>query len=119
MPNFSCPGATRLKEPIPEFFKCPSCASEIEIWTHENSRKCDNCGKIVTRDQVPTCIEWCEYGKECVGEEAYNRYMEAIKDKGIDKEKLEEAEKRLKELMEKAREYCQRRRDKDGKKTDN
>jgi hypothetical protein len=45
--------------------------------------------------------------------------MEAIKDKGIDKEKLEEAEKRLKELMEKAREYCQRRRDKDGKKTGN
>ncbi len=61
---------------------------------------------MVSRDQVPTCIEWCKYGKECVGEQAYERYMEAKGNKDIDNAKLEEEEAKLKELMEKAREYC-------------
>lgn len=119
MSSLSCPGATRIKEPIPEFFICPSCNAEVEIWTNENFRKCGNCGGTVFREQLPSCIEWCDYGKECVGEEAYNRYMKAKESKGEDKGKLKEEEANLKELMEKVKKYCKMRSDKHGEETDN
>ena len=119
MVTFSCFGATRIKEPIPEFFKCPSCGAVVEIWTNENSRRCRKCGQMVFREQLPSCIEWCEYGKECVGEEAYNTYMKAKGSKEEDKGRFEEEEAKLKELMEKVKKKCQRRSDINGKKTDN
>jgi len=118
MSILSCPGANRIKEPIPEFFICPTCNAEVEIWTNENFRKCGNCGEMVYREQLPTCIEWCDYGKECVGEEAYNRYMEMKESKIEDKKIIEEEEAKLKEIIEKVKKYC-KMRSKDGEKTDN
>ena len=76
MPIISCPGAMRIKEPIPEFFKCPKCASDVEIWTNENTRPCKKCGQMVSREQVPTCVEWCKYAKECVGELLYKKWLQ-------------------------------------------
>jgi hypothetical protein len=70
-----CPGSVRIREPIPEFFTCPTCNSEVEIWTHEQSRRCETCGTEVFKEHVPTCVEWCKYAIDCVGEEAYNRYL--------------------------------------------
>ena len=74
-----CPGAKVIREPIPEFFTCPVCNLEVEIWTHELSRKCENCGTVVHKENVPSCIEWCKYAKECIGEEAYNK-LKSIED---------------------------------------
>ena len=73
----SCPGATLIKEPVPEVFPCPRCGADVEIWTHEVSYRCDRCGTEVFREAaaLPSCIEWCEAAKECVGEDAYNRYF--------------------------------------------
>ncbi len=118
MTTHSCPGATRIKEPIPELFNCSKCSSEVEIWTNEYSRKCENCGTEVLRDGVPTCIEWCDFGKECVGEEAYNRYM---KTKGKKKKNIvsEEEELEVKEYFEKVKKLCQRWSEMHGEKTDN
>ena len=82
MSRFQCPGAVRIKDPVPEFFKCPTCGAEVEIWTHEGSRKCGKCGTEVFKEHVPSCIEWCKYAKECVGEEAYERYMKGKNRKG-------------------------------------
>ena len=82
MSLFQCPGAVRIKEPIPEFFKCPTCGAEVEIWTHEQSRKCERCGTEVFKEYVPSCIEWCKYAKDCIGEEAYGRYMTGKKKDG-------------------------------------
>ena len=79
---FQCPGAVSIREPIPEFFTCPTCGAEVEIWTHEQSRKCEKCGTEVFKEYVPSCVEWCKYAKECVGEEAYERYMMGKKDRG-------------------------------------
>ncbi len=76
MNGLQCPGSIRIKEPVPESFKCPNCGSEVEIWTHENSRKCLNCGTEVFKEHVPSCVEWCKYAKECIGEEAYERYLQ-------------------------------------------
>jgi hypothetical protein len=70
-----CPGAKVLRQPQPEMFDCPSCGEEVEIWTDEIRGVCHNCGRTVFRDGYMSCLEWCKYGQDCVGEEAYDRYM--------------------------------------------
>ena len=116
----SCPGSARIKEPVPELFMCPSCHSEVEIWTNETSRACPTCATRVFSNEIPACIEWCEYGRECVGEGAYNKYMEerTTKEKNQGPSR-EEEEKAMMELMEKIKKRCERRIELNGKKTDN
>jgi predicted RNA-binding Zn-ribbon protein involved in translation (DUF1610 family) len=70
-----CPGAKVLRQPQPEMFDCPSCGEEVEIWTDEIRGLCHNCGRAVFREGYMSCLEWCKYGQDCVGEEAYDRYM--------------------------------------------
>lgn len=64
-----------LKQPKPEIFSCPSCGEEVEIWSDEIRGACHRCGQAVFRDGVMSCLEWCKYGKDCVGEETYSRYL--------------------------------------------
>jgi DNA-directed RNA polymerase subunit RPC12/RpoP len=113
----ACPGSTRIKEPVPELFECPKCHAEVEIWSNEYSRSCQNCGSEVLKDEVPTCIEWCDFGKECVGEKAYNRYMET-KGKNIE-ERSQEDEEKIKEYFDKVKNLCQKWSEMHGKKTNN
>ncbi len=68
-----CPGSIEIRQPKPEDIKCRYCNNAVEIWSDETEAKCKHCGKINTRSMSPTCIEWCAFAKECVGEEKYNR----------------------------------------------
>ena len=68
-----CPGATRIREPVPEYIDCPECGQETEIWSHELVGECHLCGAPLYRDVGPLCIDWCTRAKECVGEERYRR----------------------------------------------
>lgn len=77
---FECPGAKDLKRPKPEEIKCPYCGEVVEIWTDETKATCPKCKKIVTRKQDLSCIEWCQYAKECVGEDIYKEYYKNKKD---------------------------------------
>lgn len=72
---FECPGAQKFRKPQPEFMKCPFCGAEVEIWTDEVKATCPNCKKIVTRQQDLSCVDWCKYAKECLGDECYTNYM--------------------------------------------
>jgi hypothetical protein len=47
----------------------------VEIWSDEIRGTCSACGKTVFREGVPSCVEWCKYGKECIGEEAFGTYQ--------------------------------------------
>ncbi|MCK5140351.1 MAG: hypothetical protein KAQ85_10950 [Thermodesulfovibrionia bacterium] len=69
----SCPGSKEIKKPKPEDMKCHNCGKVIEIWSDETEVKCRYCGKKNSRHMGPTCIDWCAFAKECVGEEKYNR----------------------------------------------
>jgi HD superfamily phosphodiesterase/predicted RNA-binding Zn-ribbon protein involved in translation (DUF1610 family) len=71
-----CPGAKRLRQPKPEIIRCPSCGEEVEIWTDEVRATCPNCKIAVVREEAPSCLDWCRYAKECVGEGTYNKYMQ-------------------------------------------
>ena len=75
-PDFKCPGAQQFRQPQPEIIKCPSCAEEVEIWTDEVKATCPNCKKTVMRQQEQSCLDWCRYAKECVGDRVYNKYMQ-------------------------------------------
>jgi len=72
---FKCPGSQKFSQPEPQEIKCTFCGEKIEIWTDETKTKCPKCKKTVTRDQAPSCLGWCKYGKECVGEEMYKKYL--------------------------------------------
>ena len=69
--EFHCPGTKLFREPIPEDVPCPKCGKEVEIWTHELKATCRNCGAAIFRESKASCIDWCKYAKECVGEELY------------------------------------------------
>ena len=87
-----CPGSSKFKRPEPETIKCPTCSEEIEMWTDEIQVTCPNCKNTVMREGGASCLDWCKYAKECVGDNTYNKY---IKNKAITiKQKLtEELEK--------------------------
>ena len=69
-----CPGAANLRTPTLAIRKCPQCGEEVELFSNDISVKCSNCGFEVYND-IASCIQWCKYAKECVGEEMYNRIM--------------------------------------------
>jgi predicted RNA-binding Zn-ribbon protein involved in translation (DUF1610 family) len=70
-----CPGAKFLRQPKPEIFACPSCGEEVEIWSDEIRGVCSNCGRTVFREGTMSCLEWCKFAQDCVGEATYDRYM--------------------------------------------
>lgn len=68
-----CPGAANIKgTPTLKIKKCPECDAEVEIFSTDIEAKCSNCGFIMYND-LESCIQWCKYAKECVGEELYKR----------------------------------------------
>ena len=36
---------------------------------------CEKCGFVIYNDKL-SCVQWCKYAKQCVGEEVYNNLME-------------------------------------------
>jgi anaerobic ribonucleoside-triphosphate reductase len=65
-----CPG--NLRTLTIKIKKCPECDEEVEIFSDETQVKCSNCGFTVHND-IQSCVQWCKYAKECVGEEIYNK----------------------------------------------
>jgi len=69
----SCPGSAEIKQPKPEELTCRNCGKAVEIWSDETEAKCKKCGRINARILGPSCIDWCAFAKECVGEEKFKR----------------------------------------------
>lgn len=68
-----CPGAANnIRTPTIKIKKCPECGKEAEIFSDEMKVKCSNCGFTIYND-LQSCIKWCKYAKECVGEELYTK----------------------------------------------
>ena len=65
-----------LRQPAPEIFTCPDCGGEVEIWTDELRGTCPQCSRTVLKESTQSCLDWCKYAKECVGDETYGRHMQ-------------------------------------------
>jgi len=70
-----CPGAKQFTQPTPEFYPCPWCGDEVEIWSDELEAKCPKCSRVVTRERIQGCIDHCEMARECLGAERYERLV--------------------------------------------
>jgi hypothetical protein len=68
-----CPGSIGIRQPKPEYESCPNCGYEVEIWTDEIRRRCPNCHTPVLKGRQASCIDWCQYARECVGPDVYDR----------------------------------------------
>ena len=63
-----CPGQESRNLRV-EVHKCPKCGAEVEIFSDETKAKCQKCGEKVYRKQTPSCAEWCNSARECLGKE--------------------------------------------------
>jgi len=75
-----CPGAIGIRRPTIKVKICPKCGEEMEIFSDEVKVNCSNCGFTIYND-LESCIQWCQYAKECVGEAAYEELMQLAKAK--------------------------------------
>jgi hypothetical protein len=71
-----CPGAANLRTPTLAIKKCPRCGEEVELFSNDISAKC-TCGFEVYND-IMSCVQWCRYAKECVGEETYHKILAQV-----------------------------------------
>lgn len=67
-----CPGSSNVRTPTITTKDCPECGEEVEIFSNEMQVRCSSCGFTIYND-LQSCIQWCNYAKECVGEELYER----------------------------------------------
>ena len=54
---------------------CPKCGNIIELFSIDTEVACDHCGFVAYNDTL-SCVQWCKYAKQCVGEDVYNHMME-------------------------------------------
>jgi NADH pyrophosphatase NudC (nudix superfamily) len=69
----TCPGVSNLKSPTLEIKICPRCGEEVEIFSDDMKATCQGCNLEIFNDIV-SCVQWCKYARECVGDEMFNTY---------------------------------------------
>ncbi len=67
-----CPGAAHIRTPTLQLKTCPKCGAEIEMFSTDMQHDCPKCKQTVYND-LESCVQWCTYARECVGEETYQR----------------------------------------------
>lgn len=72
-----CPGAANIRTPTLETKTCPECGEEVEIFSTDMRVDCPKCGHTIFND-LESCIRWCKYARECVGDDVYERLMKKM-----------------------------------------
>ena len=67
-----CPGAANIRTPTLTIKKCPRCGEDVEVFSNDVRVTCSTCGFVIYND-IQSCVEWCTYARECVGEETYRK----------------------------------------------
>ena len=62
-----CPGRSSLRCLDSIVVPCPDCGRLVEFFTDEVKRRC-RCGKVLLREALPQCAEWCAAAAQCLGE---------------------------------------------------
>ena len=56
---------------------CPQCGHEIEMFSIDTEMVCEHCGFVAYNDTL-SCVQWCEYARQCVGDEMYEQMLAVI-----------------------------------------
>jgi len=67
---YKCPGQDP-RHIKPEIMSCPGCGYKVEIFSDELKRLCPRCREAVSRQKLPSCVDWCKFARECIGEERW------------------------------------------------
>ncbi|MCK4602453.1 MAG: hypothetical protein KAU28_08295 [Phycisphaerae bacterium] len=70
-----CPGRTTARNLDSVIVPCPSCGRLVEFFTDEPKRRC-RCGKLLLRESLPKCADWCPAAARCLGEAIDLRELE-------------------------------------------
>jgi Fe-S-cluster-containing dehydrogenase component len=62
-----CPGQTTPRNLDSVLVPCPACGRVVEFFTDEAKRRC-RCGRLLLRELLPRCAEWCPAAAVCLGE---------------------------------------------------
>lgn len=63
-----CPGIEDFVRSSVEYMVCEECGGRVEIWSDEDDGECLDCGaKYVKKEELPSCLEYCEYADRCKG----------------------------------------------------
>ena len=93
-----CPGKQSLRNLDSVVVPCPDCGRLVEFFTDEPKRHC-RCGRVLTRETLPQCAQWCTAAAQCLGEAIDLRELERrvaqVKDDPRAKQCLEEIRERL------------------------
>jgi len=54
---------------------CPDCGRIVEFFTDEPKRRC-KCGRLLLREALPRCADWCPAAAQCLGEAIDVRELE-------------------------------------------
>ena len=93
-----CPGSQSHKYPDSVVVPCPDCGALVEFFTDEPKRRC-RCGRVLLREALPQCADWCPAAHLCLGEavdirELKNRVAQ-VKDDPRAKQCLESIKEKL------------------------
>ena len=77
--NVKCPGqdSRNLRAAM---YACPSCGTDVEMFSDETRIRCHKCSEYVYKEQTPSCIDWCSSAKKCIGAEQWNTLRRAPAD---------------------------------------
>jgi DNA-directed RNA polymerase subunit RPC12/RpoP len=67
-----CPGQDKRNIKSEEV-KCPQCGYLVEIFSDEMKVACPECKALVCKSRLPSCVDWCAYARECVGEKRWKQ----------------------------------------------
>lgn len=82
MTQFNCPGAGNIKgTPTLQIKCCPNCGAEVEIFSTDIALACPGCGFQIYND-AKSCVQWCRFARECIGEELYQKFKGEADDNG-------------------------------------
>ena len=59
---------------------CPQCGHEVEIFSIDTQVACENCGFVIYNDTL-TCVQWCKYARQCMGDEMVERLLTVARQK--------------------------------------
>ena len=73
--NFKCPGQDDRNIKA-ETILCLKCGYEMEIFSDEQKRKCPRCNNLICKEKLPSCVDWCKYARDCIGENRWKKIKE-------------------------------------------